>query len=75
MRGDQAPFRNKKQQSSTGESRIRYKFTKWPSRELFLACKKIKIKCSSLFRKSTQKYLQDVKMTLSKYCWIQSNRL
>ena len=59
IRGNQAPFMNKKlSKSIMDKSRIKNKYLKWPSRENFLAYKKIKNKCNNLIKKSKKIYFQ-----------------
>ena len=60
IRGNQAPFMNKRSSKAImNKSRIRNKYLQWPSREDFLAYKKIKNKCNNLLRKSKKKYFQE----------------
>ena len=59
IRGNQAPFMNKKlSKSIMDKSRIKNMYLKWPSRENFLAYKKIKNKCNNLIKKSKKIYFQ-----------------
>ena len=60
IRGNQAPFMNKRlSKAIMNKSRIRNKYLQWPSREHFLAYKKIKNKCNNLLKKSKKKYFQE----------------
>ena len=60
IRGNQAPFMNKSlSKAIMNKSRIRNKYLQWPSRENFLAYKKIKNKCNNLLKKSKKKYFQE----------------
>ena len=60
IRGNQAPFMNKRlSKAIMNKSRIRNKYLQWPSRENFLAYKKIKNKCNNLLKKSKKKYFQE----------------
>ena len=60
IRGNQAPFTNKRlSKAIMNKSRIRNKYLQWPSRENFLAYKKIKNKCNNLLKKSKKKYFQE----------------
>ena len=60
IRGNQAPFMNKRlSKAIMNKSRIRNKYLQWPSRENFLAYKKIKNKCNNLLEKSKKKYFQE----------------
>ena len=60
IRGNQAPFMNKNlSKAMMNKSRIRNKYLSWPSRENFLAYKKIKNKCNNLLKKSKKKYFQE----------------
>ena len=47
VRGNHAPFMNKEFSKVMNESRLRNKYLKWPSRENFLAFKKVKNKCNT----------------------------
>ena len=59
VRGNQAPFMNKEvSKSIMTKSRIKNKYLKWPSRENYLAYKKIKNKCNNLLKKSKKVYFQ-----------------
>ena len=59
IRGNQAPFMNKKLSKSVmDKSRIKNKYLKWPSRENLLAYKRIKNKCNNLIKKSKKIYFQ-----------------
>ena len=40
------------------KSRLRNKYLKWPSRENFLAYKKVKNKCNTLTRKTKKRYFE-----------------
>ena len=53
VRGNHAPFMNKElSKVIMNKSRLRNKYLKWPSRESFLAYKKVKNKCNTLTRKT-----------------------
>ena len=53
VRGNQAPFMNKDlSKAIMTKSRIKNRYLKWPSRENFLAYKKIKNKCNNLLKAS-----------------------
>ena len=41
------------------KSRLRNKYLKWPSREHFLAFKKVRNKCNSLNEKAKKSYFQE----------------
>ena len=73
VRGNQAPFMNKLLSKAIMEkSKIRNKYLKWPSRENFLDCKKIKNKCNSLVKKAKKQYFQkagNVNSANSKSFW------
>ena len=57
VRGNQAPFMNKViSKSIMNKSRIKNKYLKWPSRENYLAYKRIKNKCNNLLKKSKKIY-------------------
>ena len=50
VRGNEAPFMNKElSKAIMTRSRLKHKYTKWPSRENFLALKRIKNKCARPF--------------------------
>ena len=54
------------------KSRIKNKYLKWPSRENYLAYKKIKNKCNNLVKKSKKKFFQENASegsASSKYFW------
>ena len=54
VRGNHAPFMNKElSKVIMNKSRLRNKYLKWPSRENFLAYKKVKSKCNALKKKDT----------------------
>ena len=60
IRGNQAPFMNKRlSKAIMNKSRIRNKYLQWPSREDFLAYKKIKNKCKNLLKKAKKKYFKE----------------
>ena len=60
IRGNQAPFMNKRlSKAIMNKSRIRNRYLLWPSRDNFLAYKKIKNKCNNLLKKSKKKYFQE----------------
>ena len=51
FRGNQAPFMNKElSKVIMNKSRIKNKYLKWPSRENYLAYKKMKKKCNNLVK-------------------------
>ena len=59
VRGNQAPFINKViSKNIMNKSRIKNKYLKWPSRENYLAYKRIKNKCNNLLKKSKKIYFQ-----------------
>ena len=59
VRGNQAPFMNKViSKNIMNKSRIKNKYLKWPSRENYLAYKRIKNKCNNLLKKSKKIYFQ-----------------
>lgn len=61
VRGNQAPFMNKLlSKAIMSKSRIRNKYLEWPSRENFLAYKKIKNKCNNLVKKSKKQYFEKI---------------
>ena len=56
VRGNHAPFMNKElSKVIMNKSRLRNKYLKWPSRENFLAYKKVKKKCNTLTRKTKKR--------------------
>ena len=58
--GNQAFFMNKRlSKAIMNKSRTRNKYLQWPSRENFLAFKKIKNKCNNLLKKSKKKCFQE----------------
>ena len=60
IRENQAAFMNKRlSKAIMNKCRIRNKYLQWPSRENFLAYKKIKNKCNNLLKKSKKKYFQE----------------
>ena len=61
VRGNHAPFMNKElSKVIMNKSRLRNKYLKWPSRENFLAYKKVKNKCNTLTRKTKKRYFEYV---------------
>ena len=61
VRGNYAPFMNKElSKVIMNKSRLRNKYLKWPSRENFLAYKKVKNKCNTLTRKTKKRYFEYV---------------
>ena len=64
VRGNQAPFMNRViSKNIMNKSRIKNKYLKWPSRENYLAYKRIKNKCNNLL-KISKKFI--FKSTLGK---------
>ena len=60
VRGNQAPFMNKDlSKAIMTKSRIKNRYLKWPSRENFLAYKKIKNKCNNLLKASKKRYFKE----------------
>ena len=59
VRGSHAPFMNKElSKVIMNKSRLRNKYLKWPSREDFLAYKKLKSKCNTRARKTKKIYFE-----------------
>ena len=72
VRGNHAPFMNKElSKVIMNKSRLRNKYLKWPSRENFLAYKKVRKKCNTLTRKTKKRYLTFIakNKNLSKTFW------
>ena len=61
IRGNYAPFMNKElSKVIINKSQLRNKYLKWPSRENFLAYKKVENKCNTLTRKNKKRYFEYV---------------
>ena len=75
VRGNHAPFINKElSKVIMNKSRLRNKYPKWPSRENFLAYKKVKNKCNTLTLTRKTKKRKNTSNTLPKIRTLQRAR-